>query len=129
MHFTVRIHKTIASTVFHNSSPMFSLRTNRCPITFYIVVVPLGYPAAMDQYSKLFKKTGYRTLLFLSFSTQTIADIVAVTIPIFALSLHASPFEIGLLATSRGVVYAVCPFLAGYVLGRADRRESCFRLQ
>jgi len=62
-------------------------------------------------------------LLFLSFSTQTIADMVAVTIPILALSLHASPFEIGLLATSRGAVYAICPFIAGYALGKTDRRQ------
>jgi len=71
----------------------------------------------------LFQKTGYRVLLFLSFSTQTIADVVAVTIPILALSLHASPFEIGLLATSRGAVYAICPFIAGYALGKTDRRQ------
>jgi len=62
-------------------------------------------------------------LLFLSFSTQTIADIVVVTIPILAMSLHASPFEIGLLATSRGAVYAIFPFIAGYALGKTDRRQ------
>jgi len=52
-----------------------------------------------------------------------IANIVAVTIPLLALSLHASPFEIGLLATSRGVVYFVWTFVAGYALARHDRRR------
>ena len=83
----------------------------------------LGHPADRDRYFKLFKRNDDHTLFFLSFSTQATADIVAVTIPILALYLHASPFEIGLLATSRGVVYAVCPFIAGYALGRVNRRR------
>ncbi len=71
----------------------------------------------------MLKRSDDHTLFFLSFFTQATADIIAVTIPILALYLHASPFEIGLLATSRGVVYAVCPFIAGYVLGKVNRKR------
>lgn len=61
-------------------------------------------------------------LLFLSFSSQSIMDITTVAIPTLALSLSASPLEIGLMATSRGIVYALLPFLIGYFSDRADRR-------
>jgi len=61
-------------------------------------------------------------LLFLSFSAQSIMDIIIVTVPMLALSLSASPFEIGLLATSRGIVYSLLPFAMGHISDRADRR-------
>ncbi len=64
-----------------------------------------------------------RPLLFITFSCQLMIDILGITLPIFALSLSASPFEIGLLATSRALVYSLFTFVMGYVSDRVDRRQ------
>ncbi len=62
-------------------------------------------------------------LFLLSFSTQFAVDVVAVAVPIFALSLSATPFQIGLLATSRGLVYSALPFIVGHLLVKADNKR------
>jgi len=50
-------------------------------------------------------------------------DILTLALPIFALSLSASPYEIGLLATSRGVAYSIFAFIMGYVSDKIDRKR------
>ncbi|MEM2530702.1 MAG: MFS transporter, partial [Candidatus Bathyarchaeia archaeon] len=62
-------------------------------------------------------------LFFLSFSAQLTMDMIAMTAPLLALSLSASPFEIGLLATSKGIVYGILPFAMGHLSDRAERRS------
>ncbi len=67
-------------------------------------------------------RSGRLQLLFLSFSAQLTMDMIAMAAPLLALSLSASPFEIGLLATSRGIAYAIFPFFMGRLSDRVDRK-------
>jgi len=69
------------------------------------------------------RKASRLALLFLSFSYQSIMEILTLALPIFALSLSASPYEIGLLATSRGVAYSIFAFLIGYASEKIDRKR------
>ena len=64
----------------------------------------------------------HRSLLLLSFSYEVTIDVLGVALPIFALSLSASPFEIGLLATARAAVYGILTFATGYLSDRTNRR-------
>jgi len=69
------------------------------------------------------RRSADRMLLFITFSFELIIDILGITLPIFALSLSASPFEIGLLAASRGVVYGLFTFVSGYISDKLDKRR------
>jgi len=57
------------------------------------------------------------------FSCELMMDILAITLPIFALSLSASPFEIGLLATARAIAYGLFTFVSGYISDKLDRKK------
>ena len=83
----------------------------------------MGKQTSKDLASTTLGKSEHPQLLFLSFSYQSIQDILGITLPILALSLSASPFEIGLLATSRGVVYSVSSFMMGYVSDKVDSKR------
>jgi len=67
-------------------------------------------------------RSNSRSLLLMTFSCELTIDILAITLPIFALSLSASPFEIGLLATARGIAYGLFTFISGYISDRLDRK-------
>lgn len=69
------------------------------------------------------RKASRLALLFLSFSYQSIMEILTLALPIFALSLSASPYEIGLLAASRGIAYSIFAFLMGYASEKIDRKR------
>jgi MFS family permease len=69
------------------------------------------------------RRSADRVLLFMTFSFEMIVDTLGITLPIFALSLSASPFEIGLLAASRGVVYSLFTFVSGYISDKLDKRR------
>jgi len=71
----------------------------------------------------LLRKSEHFRLLLLSFSYQSSQDIFGIALPILALSLSASPFEIGLLATSRGAAYSVSSFMMGYLSDRIESRR------
>ena len=64
-----------------------------------------------------------RSLLFMIFCCELMMDILAITLPIFALSLAASPFEIGLLATARAIAYGLFTFVSGYMSDKLGRKK------